>query len=83
MRATREGLTQSKVSAPVLDGGEEIVRFADPEHVPRLVFGQFLVHPPSDGAEVLLLERTADPVAVEATACFAGDRLEIVGGLAS
>jgi hypothetical protein len=60
-------LTQSKVSAPGGDAGEHVVGLGDAQQVARLVLGQRLGDPADDRAEVLLLQRAADAVPVEAT----------------
>ncbi len=49
----------------VLHRDEDVLGFADAEHVPRLVLGQFVAAPADNAAEVVLLQRTADAVTVE------------------
>ncbi len=61
----------------VLNGGEDVVRFGDAQQVPRLVLRQLLVAPAHDRAEVLLLQRPADPEAVEVHGA------EVAAGLAA
>ena len=46
LRATRDGEPVEGVRT-VLDGGEQVVGFADPEQVPRLVLREFLADPPT------------------------------------
>ncbi len=46
--------------------GEQVIRLADPQQVPRLVVRQFVGAPADDGGQVLLLQRPTDTEAVEA-----------------
>ena len=47
------------------DATEEIVRFGNPQKMARTVLWKFRTHPGNNRSEVLLLESSADPKAVE------------------